>query len=234
MDYVSDLSNNGWAFIPGEYYAGRFGGELSMASWHDALRLAYAELIRDPYSPGNRFRSYIQFSVRNGEIVFGHYYDYQQTKEYNPDTGGIVRSYPAIHSSLLSDPLFYSLVESDLAFAKQHPKIEDLNHVDMGVHLFRYKATVEEPSFSSPIWLHKDDEDLVFVHHLGTSPGALGGDNLIAPNGRHIEKVLRLTSHLDTLVVDHQKFHAVTPLGAISVEPVIRDVILVTFQQRSR
>lgn len=234
MDYVSDLNTNGWAFIPGQYYLSLVANESAKAGWKDALILGYADLVKDPYSPGNRFRSYMQFSFVNNEVVFGNYYDYQQTKEYNPDTGGIVRSYPAIHPVLLANPVFYSLIESDLAFAKQHPKLGNLNEVDMGVHLFRYKATVNDPSFSSPIWLHKDDEDLVFVHHLSTSPGALGGDNLIAPNGRHIERVLRLTSHLDTLVVDHQKFHAVTPLGAVSVEPVTRDVILVTFQKRRR
>lgn len=234
MDYVSDLTSNGWAFIPGKYYMGRFALNFSEEGWKDALKFAYADLVRDPYSPGNRFRSYMQFSVINNEVVFGNYYDYQQTKEYNPDTGGVVRSYPKIHPALLADPVFYSLIESDLAFAKNYPKLGAFGDVDMGIHLFRYKATVDEPSFSSPIWLHKDDEDLVFVHHLRTSPGALGGDNLIAPNGRHIEKVLSLKSHLDTLVVDHQKFHAVTPLGAVSVEPVFRDVILVTFQQRVR
>jgi hypothetical protein len=102
------------------------------------------------------------------------------------------------------------------------------------VHLFRYKATVNSPAFSSPMWLHKDDEDVVFVHLIDRSKDMIGGDSLIAPDSKHIERVIKLENRFDTLVVNHQKFHAVTPVGLKenSKEKFsTRDVILVTFQQ---
>jgi hypothetical protein len=234
MEYVADLKKNGWAFIPGDYYSTRFDGRAheENLAWQSALLHSYSSLEVDPYSLGNRYRSYSQFKLEAGEVKFGKFYDYLQTKEYNPDTGGVVRTYPPISTVLLSNPFFYALIASDIQFVSQHGGIGEMDELEMGVHVFRYKASVDSPAFSSPVWLHKDDEDIVFVHHIKTSAHALGGDSLIAQSGRKIERVLKLSSHLDTLVVDHQKFHAVTPLGTNSSEPAIRDVILVTFQRK--
>ncbi|MFU2318744.1 2OG-Fe dioxygenase family protein [Rahnella sp. PCH160] len=60
----------------------------------------------------------------------------------------------------------------------------------------------------------------------------LGGDNLIAPNPKNIERVLRLETLFDTLVVNHDKYHAVTPVGCRKPgKTAVRDIILVTFQR---
>ncbi|WP_234257490.1 2OG-Fe dioxygenase family protein [Pectobacterium sp. IFB5596] len=63
------------------------------------------------------------------------------------------------------------------------------------------------------MWLHKDDEDIVFVHLINVSSNMLGGDSLIASHPRGIERVLRLEQLFDTLVVNHDKLHAVTPVN---------------------
>jgi len=72
----------------------------------------------------------------------------------------------------------------------------------------------------------------VFVHLIHASDNMLGGDNLIAPNPKNIERVLRLEALFDTLVVNHDKYHAVTPIGCRQPgETALRDIILVTFQR---
>jgi hypothetical protein len=83
--------------------------------------------------------------------------------------------------------------------------------------------------------LHKDDENVVFVHLINCSENIIGGDNVIATDAKHMERVIRLERTFDTLVVNHNKLHAVTPVGCRGTNPndvSTRDIILVTFQRK--
>jgi len=240
MSYAQDLKQGGYSLIPGNHYLSveRYGECNDVISEHIInLRSAFFNLKLDPYSSGNRLRSYIQFKIINGEIYYGKFEPYLQTKSYNPDTGGIIREYPEIDQSVLQNPLFKQLLNSDISFVKEYINTEELSHYTMGVHLFRYQATRESPAYSSPVWLHKDDEDIVFVHLIDKSANAIGGTSVIAESSREITGVIELSEFLDTLVVNHDKFHAVTPLGIASSNSdkmSFRDIILVTFQRRKR
>ncbi len=126
------------------------------------------------------------------------------------------------------------LIKNDIAFVNKYKEIGLPSETLIWIHLFRYKATEDAPAFSSPMWLHKDDEDVVFVHLIDSSKNMLGGESLIATDAKNIERVIKLEEVFDTLVVNHKKFHAVTPVGcrAISSEDFsTRDIILVTFQK---
>lgn len=235
MTHTSGLATHGFTHIKGQFYLDHGVAseqELTGSSWMKALEKAYREAILDPYSAGSRTRSYAQFQYDGSQIRFGKFFRYYQTKSYNPDTGGVVRDYPLIAPELLENPIFLKLIKSDIDFVAHYQLLGSISDLEMGVHLFRYNAHPNHPSYSSPIWLHKDDEDVVFIHHLRTSSNAVGGDSIIAPNGKHIEQVIRLSQPLETLVVNHLKFHAVTPIGTNDEQTAERDVILVTFQKR--
>ena len=238
MNYQEGLSHNGFCFIPADHYRHlaltKGMPAESMDSSLNRLKTAFGSLERDPYSPGNRFRSHAQCRMDADErLQFGAYFDYFQTKEYNPDTGGIIRRYKFIHSDLLEDPLFRILLNNDIQFIDRYAAIGPAKKALISIHLFRYKATPGSPAYSSPLWLHKDDEDVVFIHLIDKSENLLGGENLIAQDTKHIDEVLELDECFDTLVLNHLKFHAVAPIGCKSKSKgdfSTRDVILITFQ----
>lgn len=245
MQYEEHLRAHGYAMIPGTWYRtsgagyGIEGAEFQ--SQADKILDCYEGLTLDPYSPGNRLRAYIQCKMDGrGKLHFGQFEPYFQTRAYNPDTGGIVRSYSPIPPEVIENGLFSFVIASDIRFVGQYGEIGIPSDTIIGIHLFRYRATPDSPAFSSPVWLHRDDEDIVFVHLLALSENACGADNIIARSARDIERVMKLRQLLDTFVVNHQKMHAVTPLwcmessgGDSNIGNVCtRDVILVTFQKR--
>lgn len=226
QQFSQDLIENGWCLIQAPNY------QITDTHLH-ALQEGYlSDLILDPYSHGNRYRAYAQCQFSDPDTLkFGHFHAYQQTQSYNPDTGGIVREYPLIQHNVLSNPLFLDFINKDISFVKHYGLIGDPSELSIGVHLFRYKATWGSPAYSSPIWLHRDDEDVVFVHLINRSEELMGGDNVIAENSKCIETMFRLENPGDTFVVNHKKLHAVTPIGHPHQEGFsFRDIILVTFQ----
>ncbi|MFU2319230.1 3(1)-hydroxy-L-isoleucine 4-dioxygenase HilB [Rahnella sp. PCH160] len=237
MEHVNHLAAEGYAFIPGSYYQAlpeaNYENKDTFLSDLEQLKLAYENLTLDPYSPGNRWRGYAQCR-RNaqGELSFGQFTAYKQTKKYNPDTGGIIRQYPLLPKNITANRLMQAILQDDIALVEAYERIGPLDELTIGIHLFRYEAQCGSPAYSSPVWLHKDDEDVVFVHLIHASANMLGGDNLIAPNPKNIERVLRLETLFDTLVVNHDKYHAVTPVGCRKPgKTAVRDIILVTFQR---
>lgn len=240
-EHAENLARDGYAYIPADFYYGnvlRDGDLRELRADYMNLEAEFGLGELDPYSPGNRYRSYAQLRIEpdSTDFEYGVFEPYLQTAKYNPDTGGVVREYPLISAELQGNGLLRRLLRSDIEFLRAYPRIDaDPADLMVGLHLFRYLAYPDAPAYSSPNWLHKDDENVVFLHLVGLSGNIVGGDNVIAPNGKQFETVLRLTDPFDTLVVNHDKLHAVTPVGTNSRNPVAparRDVLLVTFQVR--
>jgi len=201
------------------------------------LKAQFPDMPLDTYSPGNRLRNYVQVNCQHDIISFGKFEPYQQTRRYNPITGGVVRDYQTISKVILDSPLFNQIVAEDIAVVRQLEDMPPLEELMIGVHLFRYSAG-HQPAFSSPSWLHKDDEDVVFLHLVDVSPDLIGGESVIASQPKNIDRVLRLQKLFDTLVVNHNCYHAVTPMSIPDHYPEDalrhRDIILVTFQKRPK
>jgi len=201
----------------------------------ERLAASYPCMTLDPYSAGNRLRAYIQVRVDGEALTFGKFEAYQQSRKYNPITGDTVRDYPCIEPQILASEVFQRMLMQDIEVVRAVEGIPPPESLMIGVHLFRYKAG-QQPAYSSPAWLHRDDENIVFVHLIDRSSELIGGDSVIARNARDIDRVIRLEKRWDTLLVDHQCLHAVTPMAAPEWfgenEYVHRDVILVTFQIR--
>ena len=98
--------------------------------------------------------------------------------------------------------------------------------------IFKCQIVIKTFIFSSPLWLHRDDEPLVFVHLFNVSDNALGGDNLIATDFKTITHLIRLGNPLETLLLTKKPYHAVTPLGSADKNCAFRDILLVTFMNK--
>ncbi|KAE9547475.1 hypothetical protein FO519_009314 [Halicephalobus sp. NKZ332] len=124
------------------------------------------------------------------------------------------------------------ILKKDIEIARESGIVTFDDGLEMGLHQIRYTAKEGEPAYSSPLWLHRDDEPLVFVHLFNLTENSLGGDNLIASDHKTITNLIRLTSPLETLLLTKKPYHAVTPLGSGDENPAYRDILLVTFMNK--
>ena len=149
---------------------------------------------------------------------------------FQSSDGGHARRFKNIDKTILSIPIIKSILSKNLALIQTYQPLCNLRNLTIGMHFIRYKADENMASYSSPDWLHKDDEPLVFVHLVNLSRSALGGDNLIADsNSKKIERVIRLENDMETIVINKNVYHAVTPLGS-KQGTAVRDVMLFTVE----
>ena len=177
-------------------------------------------------SSRHRYRAYSKYELLNEELSLASVKFYAQSKEYNNEDGGKPREFQPLEPTLSENKLFCSLINKNIKIAKLTKLIHFNKKVNIGLHQIRYCGSMEFPSYASPLWLHKDDGELVFIHLLNLSANAKGGDNLIAKSPKKIEKFIKLTCALDTLAVTKKHFHAVTPIGSAIA---YSDILLVTF-----
>ncbi|MEW9139402.1 2OG-Fe dioxygenase family protein [Bacillus wiedmannii] len=196
-------------------------------------QLDYYSLQNDAYGEcrARAYSRYIKYAG-SSDYVLDTDNRYFQSEEYNYDDGGKIRNFNSITDEFLHNSLIEKIVRFDSEFASNTNILDTSKDLVIGLHQVRYKATRENPSFSSPIWLHKDDEPIVFLHLMNLSNTALGGDNLIANSPREINKLISLKDPLETLVFGQKVFHAVTPLGTECNTEALRDILLVTFSYK--
>ncbi|ARV91356.1 2OG-Fe dioxygenase family protein [Bacillus thuringiensis] len=226
---VEEFETDGYLHISNDYF-------LENQVDHTLLtkaQLDYYSLQEDLYGEC-RARAYSRYikSADSSDYILDTSNDYFQSKEYNYDDGGKIRTFSSISKDFLDNSLIEKIVRFDSEFALNTNIIDQNKDLIIGLHQVRYKATKESPSFSSPIWLHKDDEPVVFLHLMNLSNTAVGGDNLIANSPREINKLISLKEPLETLVFGQKVFHAVTPLGTECNIESFRDILLVTFSYK--
>ncbi|MBU2659474.1 2OG-Fe dioxygenase family protein [Bacillus cabrialesii] len=227
-NYASFLKENGYSYIPSDFYQ-----QKNTDAAVRELQLTYEDLKADPKG-GGRYRAHSRYILapQSDTLELDPDNGYFQSKEYNYDDGGIVREFDKISNEFLQHPVTQQMIHSNVEMARQTDFVDWEKEVIVGLHQIRYHVTPDAPSYSSPIWLHRDDEPLVFVHLFQLSEDAIGGDNLIAPSVKQIDKVLRLTDPLETLALGQKVFHAVTPVGTANIDGAHRDILLVTFSNR--
>ena len=227
---LKQVNDYGFAHIKPDHYCNT---EMNRDFLED-MQETYANLSKDP-SPGNRYRAYACYDwlPNQQKFVKQNSTQYFQSKEYNYVDGGKIREFDPIPDGYLNNPILKALIEKDVELAKQTSIIDFESKFQMGLHQIRYNAQGTEPSYSSPVWLHRDDEPLVFVHLFNLSQNVLGGDNLIATDPKTITHILRLNSPLETLLLTKKPYHAVTPLGSSNGDRVFRDILLITFMNKN-
>ncbi len=168
------------SFLPDDAYCLREQGYRSLPSSFyrnvledrslGLLKRSYEQLPADQYG-GGRYRAHSRYFLKGQEAVLDSNSSYFQSKHYNSLHGDIVRQFEPMNDLVLRSSALRRLVEKDRKLAEA-TRILDFksNEIVMGLHQIRYRVKDNEVSFSSPIWLHKDDEDIVFIHLLSVSP----------------------------------------------------------------
>lgn len=218
------LVDDGYVFIEGAYYTAPGRGD-EVVSFQES----YFRLPLDP-APGNRRRAYARYAFSGGCLRASDVREYFQSPEYNYADGGRVRKFAEIEEGVRTGGVMGGVVMRDLEVVRDSGLVSFDKPIRIGVHQIRYQPAGGVPAFSSPPWLHRDDETIVFVHLVNLSSNTIGGDNVIASSERVFETVLRLNTPLDTLCVTRKKLHAVTPIAAPNGGVGYRDVLLVTFE----
>lgn len=217
---------NGFELIEGARYA----PEISDAEYQEFFQFYDAQVKQDPYSKV-RDRAMIKLiydAVRN-EFQVNSNQHYFQTYGANDSDGGKVRVFPPVDPVVLSNAAFCKVLALDKTYLNDYATRCGAERLNISVHFIRYKAQEGEASYSSPVWLHLDDEPLVFIHLIRLTPNALGADSVISGMDNFPTHVYRLQNPFDTLIVDRAKKHAVTPLGSVG-GMAYRDVMLVNLE----
>lgn len=221
-----DFLNKGYQFIHSDYYL----DEVNFSSVHDLKKIYDVDLQNDGSDFRQRAYLKIEWDAARQTMQVPVNQAYYQTAASNQVDGGQIRQFKTLNKDILSIPIIRSILSKNLALIKTYQPLCDLQNFTIGMHFIRYKAGESMASYSSPDWLHKDDEPLVFVHLINLSKSALGGDNLIADsNSKKIERVIRLENDMETIVINKNVYHAVTPLGS-KKGIAVRDVMLFTVE----
>jgi len=181
---------------------------------------------------GVRNRAYLKlcWQRKNNKCQISQNQNYFQSAESNYADGGKVRNFATMDFRILELPVMKKLLQKNTTLIKNFDALKNHEELTLGLHFIQYKADPEHASYSSPAWLHRDDEPLVFVHLLHLSDNALGGDNLIANlKSKEVEKVIRLEKPMETLLLTRDYLHAVTPLGS-RAGVATRDILLFTVE----
>ena len=165
--------------------------------------------------PRNRAYLKLEWSRETKQIVVSKNQNYFQTAANNTQDGGKVRQFSQMDPNIIHLPIMKNILRKNLKIVEHYESLSHYQQLVLGLHFIQYTAKTGEASYSSPVGLHLDDEPLVFVHLLELTANALGGDNLIAQLAdQEIKNVIRLEQPMDTLLVNRNCYHAVTPLGS--------------------
>jgi hypothetical protein len=178
--------------------------------WHSLVR-ASEMLPRDAYAnEANRYRTFNRLLLKVFSPDTAELQDecsgtpYIQTKNYNPELGGVARRYPP--SAVISEK---NLVLQEIlsTFATSLCRVAYgayLGTFRVNVHHVRYLATQASPSRNSPSGLHKDGERFISVHLL-TRKDMSGGANKIAGNDHEMLAEFTLERPGQCFLIDDEK-----------------------------
>ncbi len=223
---AQQFENDGFLLWTKAQYDLTQGDELA-----SELKKYYWQSLELDKSKGSRYRAYLKLQWQRDTDTVSIAADqrYFQSKAANNMDGGSCRHFKAIDSSMMNDPVFSKMLAHNTQFIRDYAPLADQSSLIFGIHFVRYFAEPGSISYSSPVWLHVDDEPLVFVHLIDLSENAIGGDNIVANKEGELLSSVRLQNFFDTVALNRNVKHAVTPLGANGHE-AYRDIILFTVE----
>ena len=225
MELQEGFVERGFAFIHANNY-------LSCDDEQDCLsKLNYLyDTELEPDGPRNRAYLKLAWDRQTQQISISKNQSYFQTAQSNKDDGGKQRQFAIMNPSILDLPLMQTVITTNLNVINDYKPLFESNNLTFGLHFIQYSVEEGGASYSSPVGLHIDDEPLVFVHLINLSTHAWGGDNLIARlDTQEITHVIRLECPMDTILLNNNCYHAVTPLGSRH-GLAVRNIILFTVE----
>lgn len=225
MELQTGFVERGFAFIDADNY---FSSEDNQ-SCLSKLNHLY-DTVLEPDGPRNRAYLKLSWDRQTQQISISKNQCYFQTAQSNKDDGGKQRQFAIMDPSILDLPLLQTIISKNLNVINNYNPLLESEKLTFGLHFIQYIVEEGKASYSSPVGLHIDDEPLVFVHLIDLSPHALGGDNLIAKlDTQEITHVIRLECPMDTILLNNNCYHAVTPLGSRG-GLAVRNIILFTVE----
>lgn len=228
MINMSRFESEGFARIDARNYLSEIDANTAL----EQLKTYYATSLA---SDGPRNRAYLKldWERQSNTVSVSENQNYFQSKETNIDDGGKVREFARMPAEILENSVIQNMIDRNMCLIAVDERFKRVDYLTVGLHFVQYQVESLGASYSSPVGLHIDDEPLVFVHLLELSPNALGGDNLIARlNDQVIQHVIRLEKPMETIVLNNNCYHAVTPLGSRE-GTAYRNIILFTIEPQS-
>lgn len=225
MQVSQSFMENGFEYIDSQEYINN-KEELSVI---EELNNLYSTRLS---ADGPRNRAYLKLIWSRGSntIHLAKNQSYFQSAHTNQEDGGKIRHFIMMDPKILGFTLIKRLIRKNMDFVSSYPSLEHENHLVIGMHFIQYIVDKNGASYSSPVGLHLDDEPLVFVHLVSLSKNAIGGDNLIATlKDKTIKHVIRLEQPMESLLLNNNCYHAVTPLGS-KKDTALRNIILFTVE----
>lgn len=224
MQLSNSWQQAGFVMIDAEHYIGQ-----ATADSLSTLNQLYETALRAD-GPRNRAYLKLEWSRVTDVVTISDNQNYFQTAANNTQDGGKVRQFAQMDADIINLPIMKNILRNNLSIVKEYKPLSEYKRLVLGLHFIQYVADAGEASYSSPVGLHLDDEPLVFVHLLELTSNSLGGDNLIAQlSDQEIKNVIRLEQPMDTLLVNRNCYHAVTPLGSRNGRSK-RNIILFTIE----
>lgn len=196
-----------------------------------ALKKEFDNLAYDTSSPGSRYRAYLKllWSKETNKTILAEDQRYYQTYLANSVDGGKIREFQVLRPEIFHNESMQKIIKTNLEFIQNYPEFYSAENLIFGIHFIRYQVEKGKAAYSSPMWLHVDDEPLVFIHLVNITDNIIGGDNLIAGHKAELQGVIRLSKFMDTLALNRNVRHAVTPMGSTD-GVATRDIILFTVE----
>jgi len=198
------------------------------------LKRAFRESLQLDAEPGNRWRAYSAFELRGLHATLLPAKPYFQTQQYNADDGDKLRQFAPLDRGVLTSRTLQELIRFNLSVAKlTNQSLFLAEELVIGVHMISYRATGEELTFSSPVWLHRDQEEYVAVTLYELSHNISGGENILANGPRDLAAKIALNEEFEAIVLSKKGMHAVVPMNSSNGRPAFRNVVLITFSSAS-
>lgn len=235
-DLVACIEEAGFCFAP----AGRMrawlesGAADALDDWV-AFEASWNDMPLDQYmADGGRYRRrrYATLSAVNDEIRLEPHQPHYQSLEYNALNGGVAREYEPIPQNVVQGHTMQNVLHFCLQlFNSLQPSAAW--HIEC--HQFRIEAGDGQLGNPTPEGVHRDGVDFVFVMMVKRVNVSSGTTTMHDMEQRTLDS-FTLTAPLDAaLVNDRRCMHGVTPVIQIdSGMPAYRDVLVVTFTDRSR
>lgn len=222
------FNNEGYLFKPSSEYE----IDMSAESTHQLID-SFNYLSKDQ-SPGSRYRAYLKllWNKNSNQLTLAEDQKYYQTYDANVLDGGKIREFQILPAEIFHNQTMQKIIAKNIEYIQQCEILKDKKDLIFGIHFIRYHADKGKASYSSPTWLHIDDEPVVFLHLINITKNLIGGDSIIAEKEGLIKTVFRLTNFMDTMIVNRNAKHAVTPMGSFH-GVATRDIILFTVEPSS-
>jgi hypothetical protein len=196
---------------------------------HEFKRAFRESVDKDP-EPGHRWRSYSAFELRGRTASLLPSKPYIQTRQYNTDDGDKARRFRPLDPAIAASASLHELIRFNVSVAKlTNQSLFQGDGILIGVHMVSYRAVGSEVAFSSPVWLHRDQEEYVAVVLYELSHNVSGGENILANDHRNLVTKINLTEEFESLILSKSGMHAVVPMSSANGRLAFRNIILITF-----